>query len=108
LVDLFVGHVAFEMRSLRIDFQDLRSPGVATEFVGTSISSGGDGQDAPPGLSTLLSENPSSEPHAVEEFEVPAHLRNKFLEVRQVVPVQLIGDVLQTRCNGVRRLSGLE
>ena len=40
------------------DYDDPRGKVVATEFVGTSISSGGDGQDERPDLASLLSENP--------------------------------------------------
>jgi alkaline phosphatase D len=40
------------------DFDDLDSKSVATEFVGTSISSGGDGATEPKGHAELLKENP--------------------------------------------------
>jgi alkaline phosphatase D len=40
------------------DFDDLQSKVVAAEFVGTSISSGGDGEAEPKNLDKLLSENP--------------------------------------------------
>jgi alkaline phosphatase D len=40
------------------DFDDLDSKSVATEFVGTSISSGGDGAAQPKGHAELLAENP--------------------------------------------------
>lgn len=40
------------------DFDQLDSQSVAVEFVGTSISSGGDGSDRPKQLDELLSENP--------------------------------------------------
>ena len=40
------------------DFDQLDSQSVAVEFVGTSISSGGDGSDRPQRLDELLSENP--------------------------------------------------
>ncbi|TDD28711.1 alkaline phosphatase [Kribbella turkmenica] len=43
---------------LKLDFTDPDSPTVATEFVGTSISSGIDGMDLDPGGATLLQENP--------------------------------------------------
>lgn len=43
---------------LLTDFDQLDSRSVATEFVGTSISSGGDGTAAPKQLNALLSENP--------------------------------------------------
>jgi alkaline phosphatase D len=44
--------------NLVIDFDDPGSKTVATEFVGTSITSGGDGSNIPKNLDRLLSENP--------------------------------------------------
>jgi len=43
---------------LKADFDNPRSPTLATEFVGTSISSGGDGIDKRPETERVLSENP--------------------------------------------------
>ena len=43
---------------LHTDFDDLSSSIVATEFAGTSISSGGDGQDMTAGGERRLSDNP--------------------------------------------------
>lgn len=43
---------------LIVDFDQSDGQSVATEFVGTSISSGGDGQDQPKDVEALLSENP--------------------------------------------------
>jgi alkaline phosphatase D len=43
---------------LVVDFDNPGSKTVATEFVGTSITSGGDGSNIPKGLDRLLSENP--------------------------------------------------
>ena len=43
---------------LRVDDRDASTPVVATEFVATSISSGGDGEDAPGNLDALLAANP--------------------------------------------------
>jgi alkaline phosphatase D len=45
------------------DFDQLDSRSVATEFVGTSITSGGDGADRPKYLDALLSENPCVKYH---------------------------------------------
>jgi alkaline phosphatase D len=42
---------------LKRDFADQGSPTVATEFVGTSISSGGDGNDITPAFEAILAEN---------------------------------------------------
>jgi alkaline phosphatase D len=43
---------------LKSDFDRADSPVVATELVGTSISSGGDGTDLPPAVGKYLPENP--------------------------------------------------
>ncbi len=43
---------------LHLDFDNPRSPVVATEFVGTSITSTGDGADQLPGYKVAASENP--------------------------------------------------
>ena len=43
---------------LRIDDRKMDTPAVAAEFVGTSISSGGDGQDRTASHDKLLSDNP--------------------------------------------------
>jgi alkaline phosphatase D len=48
------------------DFDDLGSKCVATEFVGTSISSGGDGRLKPKDLERLLTENPFVKFHNAE------------------------------------------
>src|SRR5690606_2650874 len=45
---------------------DVESAPVAAEFVGTSISSGGDGRQAPARLDDLLSENPIVKFHNAE------------------------------------------
>jgi alkaline phosphatase D len=46
------------VNDLKVDFLDPKSPVVATEFVGTSITSGGDGDDAGAALSAIQAENP--------------------------------------------------
>ena len=43
---------------LKPDFESETSPVVATEFVGTSITTGGDGSDVRPTTAAVLSENP--------------------------------------------------
>jgi alkaline phosphatase D len=50
-------HASF-VNELRIDDHDASAPIVATEFVGTSISSGGDGSDAATELQELQRHNP--------------------------------------------------
>jgi alkaline phosphatase D len=46
------------VNNLRVDDRKAEQPIVATEFVGTSISSGGNGSATPRNLDTLLAENP--------------------------------------------------
>lgn len=46
------------VNDLRVDDRKPETPVVATEFVGSSITSGGNGMDRPAGLDTLLAENP--------------------------------------------------
>ena len=43
---------------LKVDYQDPKSPIVGTEFVGTSITSGGDGMDMNPQTERYLPDNP--------------------------------------------------
>ncbi|MEZ4415993.1 MAG: alkaline phosphatase D family protein [Gemmatimonadota bacterium] len=43
---------------IKVDYEDAVAPVVATEFVGTSISSGGDGQDSYESIPQTLSMNP--------------------------------------------------
>ena len=45
------------VNDLRVDFDDPKSPTVGTEFVGTSISSGGDGEDMPETMGPVLARN---------------------------------------------------
>ena len=56
------------------DFDDLDSKSVGTEFVGTSISSGGDGKPTPAYLDRLKSENPFVKFHGTERGYVRCEL----------------------------------
>jgi alkaline phosphatase D len=46
------------VNDLKVDFRDADAPAVATEFVGTSITSGGDGVDQTARMKDVLAENP--------------------------------------------------
>ena len=46
------------VNDLKVDFRNANSPVVATEFVGTSITSGGDGLDQQPRMVDVMAENP--------------------------------------------------
>ena len=59
------------------DFDDLNGRVVATEFVGTSISSGGDGAEAPKDLDKLLADNPFVRFHNTERGYVLCELGAK-------------------------------
>jgi alkaline phosphatase D len=85
------------------DFDDLDSRSVATEFVGTSISSGGDGTPAPTGHEQLLSENPfvkfqNAERGYVRCEVTPSAWRSDF---RTVEYVTRPGAPVQTRASFV-------
>lgn len=54
------------VNNLRLDFENLNGATVATEFVGSSISSGGNGPKEPKDLDKILSENPFCKFHNVE------------------------------------------
>jgi alkaline phosphatase D len=91
------------VNDLKVDFADPRSPVVATEFVGTSITSGGDGQDAPPTLSTLLSENPFVKFHNQQRGYVTCELTPKSMraDYRVVDYVSKPGAPVRTRARFV-------
>ena len=85
------------------DFDELNSRSVATEFVGTSISSGGDGAPTPKANDQLLAENPFVKFHNTERGYVscevtPAQWRTDF---RTVPYVTRPGAPLNTRASFV-------
>ncbi|MDA7978536.1 MAG: alkaline phosphatase D family protein [Pirellulales bacterium] len=65
------------VNDLRIDDRKADDPVVATEFVGTSISSGGNGQVAPRNLDQLLKNNPCVKFHNQERGYVRCHVTPK-------------------------------
>ncbi len=73
------------VNDLKLDFADDRSPTVGTELVVTSISSGGDGRDAPPSLDTLLGENPFVRFHNQQRGYVSCDLTPARLTARYQV-----------------------
>jgi alkaline phosphatase D len=46
------------VNDLKVNFRDAAAAAVATEFVGTSIATGGDGVDQAPAMKDVLGENP--------------------------------------------------
>lgn len=74
---------------LLVDFDNLESRAVATEFVGTSISSSGDGVNVPKNIDALQSENPFVKFHNAERGYVrcevtPAQWRSDYRVVEYV------------------------
>lgn len=89
--------------NLIADFDDLNGRTVATEFVGTSISSGGDGPLEPPGLVATYAENPFVKFHGAERGYVscdvtPQAWTTKFQAVEYV---SRLGAPLRTRATFV-------
>lgn len=77
------------VNDLRIDDRDAEAPVVATEFVGTSISSGGNGTRTPKNLAALLSENPCVRFHNAERGYVrctitPDTWRSDYIAVEDI------------------------
>lgn len=64
--------------NLIADFDDLGSKTIATEFVGTSISAGGDGVLAPKNLESTYSKNPFVKFHSTERGYVTCEVTPKL------------------------------
>lgn len=88
---------------LRADFDDPVAPPVAVEFVGTSITSGGDGADRPFYLDALLAENPFVKFHNSERGYVRCEVTPEACraDFRTVPYVSRPGAPLQTRASFV-------
>lgn len=88
---------------LRIDDRDPKSPIVATEFVGSSISSGGNGQDKPKGLDQLMAANPGVKFHNQQRGYVLCSVTNKTWESEYIVVDQVTnpGGTCSTRAKFV-------
>lgn len=86
---------------LKIDFDDVESPNVATEFVGTSISSGGNGIDRPKYLDDLIRENPFVKFHNTERGYVQCEVTPDVWRThyRTIEYVDRPGAALQTRAS---------
>lgn len=85
------------------DFDNLESRSVATEFVGTSISSGGDGRAEPKGVSETLAENPFVKFHNAERGYVSCEITPKTwrTDYRTLEYVTRPGSPLLTRASFV-------
>jgi alkaline phosphatase D len=91
------------VNDLKVNFADAQSPAVATEFVGTSISSGGDGVDLPARAPGILAENPFVKFHNTQRGYVSCEMTPKTLRARyQIVDyVSRPGAPLKTRATFV-------
>ena len=89
--------------NLIADFDGLDGRTVATEFVGTSISSGGDGTLTPKGLELTLSENPFVKFHSAERGYVSCEVTPQRwrADYRAVEYVTRPGAPLHTRASFV-------
>jgi alkaline phosphatase D len=77
------------VNDLHLDVDDPRSPIVASEFVGTSITSAGDGSDMSPAMKTMVSENEcvrfANDQRGYVRFDLrPKELRADFRVVEYV------------------------
>jgi alkaline phosphatase D len=84
---------------LLTDFDNLESRSVATEFVGTSISSSGDGTNNPKNLEQTYSENPFVKYHNAERGYVRCEITAKEwrTDYKTVEYVSRVGAPLNTR-----------
>ena len=77
------------VNDLKVDFDKPESPTVATEFVGTSISSGGNGTQEPKGWESRQAENPFVKFHNAERGYVsctvtPTEWRSDYQAVEYI------------------------
>lgn len=88
---------------LATDFDPTEARNVATEFVGTSISSSGDGVDKPKSLAGVLGENPHVKFHNAERGYVRCEVTPKAwrTDYRTVAYVTKKGAPLKTRATFV-------
>ncbi len=88
---------------LRLDFDGLETESVGTEFVGTSISSGGDGRPRPGNYDSIMSENPFLKFHNTERGYVLCEVTNEEWKThyRTVDYVTRRGSPVRTRASFV-------
>jgi alkaline phosphatase D len=91
------------VNDLKVNFADEKAPTVATEFVGTSITTGGDGARISPRTATIQSENPFVRFHNTERGYVSCEITPKTMRADyQVVEyVTRHGAPKQTRASFV-------
>ena len=91
------------VNDLRVDDRKVETPVVATEFVGTSISTGGNGVDKPAGLDVLLAENPCVRFHNQQRGYVRCTVTPKLwrTDFRTVADITKPGAPAETRASFV-------
>jgi alkaline phosphatase D len=89
------------VNDLRTDDRQADSPVVATEFVGTSISSGGNGQDKPEHIDQLLAENPGVRFHNRQR----GYVRCTVTKDRWQSDFQVVEDVTKPDAPAITRAS---
>jgi len=89
------------VNDVRVDDRKSDTPVIATEFVGTSITSGGVGTDQPQGLDALLAENPAVRFHNRERGYVRCTLTRKAWQSDYVV----VDDIRQPSARAFTRAS---
>jgi alkaline phosphatase D len=91
------------VNDLRVDDRNGETPIVVTEFVGTSISSGGNGVDKPEGHEVLLAENPCVRFHNQQRGYVRCTITPKLWrsDYRTVADVTKPGAPAETRASFV-------
>ncbi|HET9131936.1 MAG TPA: alkaline phosphatase D family protein, partial [Terriglobia bacterium] len=88
---------------LKVDYKQETSSVVATELIGTSISSGGDGSDLPANAAASLAENPHVKFYNSQRGYVRCELTNKSLtaDFRVVEKVSVPDSPISTRASFV-------
>jgi alkaline phosphatase D len=91
------------VNDLRIDDRRTEMPVIATEFVGTSISTGGNGVDKPAGHDVLLAENPCVHFHNQQRGYVRCTVTPKLwrTDFRTVADITKPGAPAETRASFV-------
>jgi alkaline phosphatase D len=91
------------VNDLRVDDRRADTPIVATEFVGTSITTGGNGVDKPAGLDALLADNPCVKFHNQQRGYVRCTITPKLWrsDFRTVADVTKLGTPAETRASFV-------
>jgi alkaline phosphatase D len=84
---------------VKLDYREQRSPVVATELIGTSISSGGDGTDSDPAVEAYLAENPQIKLYNSQRGYVRCEITRNYLKAdfRVVAKVSVPESQISTR-----------